>query len=104
MTQDEVFEALDLGILYVVFDPRSPDVDVPPQFRNQDRLTLKFSVYYEDQVEVDAGYISQILSFGGHEYLCRVPLAAIEDWRIDDHEFQAAPVPTAPKLRLVEDS
>jgi hypothetical protein len=104
MTRAEAEFVLDNGRLFVVFRPTSPGIRIPEHLMSAPRVTLCFSTLYDTGgVELDDDYISQALSFGGRICRCHVPLAAVEHFYGADHDLQPAPVPQAPRLRLVGD-
>lgn len=103
MTRDEAETVLDQGRLFVVIRPQFPGVQVPPHLFSAPRVTLMFSTYFQDPVELTDDYIAQVLTFGGHPWPCHVPLAAVEHHYSSPHDFQAAPPPRAPALRLLGD-
>lgn len=100
MTKQEAEEAINSGVLLVLVKNPSPGMNVPDGLG--DPLILKFSKYYrESGVEITDTHIRQTLIFGGKPFDTHVPLCAITDYRIDNHNFQPASVPQKPALRLI---
>lgn len=93
--------ALNTGIAYISFHARG--ADIPDHVRDREIVTLKFSVYYPDPIRVDDDSICQVLTFDGRPYPCQVPFSSIVGIRVEPHDFQPAPVPQKPALRLVGD-
>ena len=103
MTRAEAQAILEVGRLFVVFDPRFPGIDVHAPLFSAPKVTLMFSHLFDTTVDLCDDYIAQNLSFKGDNHLCHVPLAAVIHFYGAEHDLQPAPVPTAPKLRLVGD-
>jgi stringent starvation protein B len=101
--KDMISLVLDRGVVNIRFDPRHPGVDVPAHLRRGPELILKFSHYYDAPIDLTEDHISQVLSFQGQDHPCHVPLAAIDAIKVEGHDFQPAPVPQAPRLRLIGD-
>lgn len=102
-TRDLLAMALDQGVTYVSFNPTFPGVEVPAHLHRGQHLILKFSHYYDSSVDLTDDYIAQELVFQGRRYACHVPLAAVDAVKVDEHDFQPAPVPKGPRLRLIGD-
>lgn len=68
------------GMFYVIFNTRVDGVDIPFHLKAEEQCTLKFSYAFSPDgkadLEIFDDSIQQTLSFGGKDYLCRIPFKA----------------------------
>ena len=75
----QVFEGmLELGKTMLHFDPRRFGVDVPRHLAGRVSLQLDFSRrFHLDVFTITERAVSASLSFGGQDYLCKIPWSAV---------------------------
>lgn len=100
MTKDDADWALGSGKLFVTFRPTFPGVALPENLMSEPVVTLSFSQLYGTDIDLTDDYIAQELSFQGRNFLCHVPMAAVDHWYVGSHEIQPKPLPR--RLRLLK--